>query len=200
VPAFLPSELPVRASTRHHWIVLLRPPSKVFAVAMLVLLLAAIAKPNPMTWFFLLLIVALGFLRWQTWRAERIILTGKRIIRVQGIPETTSSEASLRVERISGARLVETVPGKLLGYGTIELEAPGDHPDMRRLRRIAQPKAFYLQLRAVLFGEPYRPDPDDGVIDGEYVTEPLPYLPTDRYPPTDPYPPTDRKPFGRRRG
>jgi hypothetical protein len=181
VPAFLPSELPVRASTRHHWIVLLRPPSKVFAIAMLVLFLAAVAKPNPMAWFFFLLVVALGALRWQTWRAERIILTGKRIIRVQGIPETTSSEASLRVERISGARLVETVPGKLLGYGTIELEAPGDHPDVRRLRRIAAPKAFYLQLRGVLFGEPHQPDPDDGLSAGEYITEPLPYLPTDKH-------------------
>ncbi|MFN2560947.1 MAG: PH domain-containing protein [Jatrophihabitans sp.] len=194
MPAFLPSELPVRASTRHHWIVLLRPPSKVFAVAMLVLLLAAIAKPNPMTWFFLLLLVSLGFLRWQTWRAERIILTGKRIIRVQGVPETTSTEASLRVDRISGARLVETVPGKILGYGTIELEAPGDHPGVRRLRRIAQPKNFYLQLRGVLLGEPHRPDPDDGLIDGEYITEPLPYLPT------APYSRTDRNPFVRRRG
>jgi hypothetical protein len=188
VPAFLPSELPVRASTRHHWIVLVRPPSKIFAIAMLVFLLAAIAKPNPMAWFFALLAVSLAVLRWQTWRAERIILTGKRIIRVQGIPETTSSEASLRIERISGARLVETVPGKILGYGTIELEAPGDHPDVRRLRRIARPKEFYLQLRGVLFGEPYRPDPDDGLATGDYITEPLPYLPTDK----------DR--YGRRRG
>jgi predicted membrane metal-binding protein len=194
VPAFLPSELPVRASTRHHWIVLLRPPHKVLAIAMAVFLLAAIAKPNPVAWFFALLTVSLAYLRWQTWRAERIILTGKRIIRVQGIPETTSSEASLRVERISGARLVETVPGKLLGYGTIELEAPGDHPDVRRLRRIAEPKKFYLQLRGVLFGEPYQPDPDDGFPAGDYITEPLPQLPP------DPYGPDTRDRFGRRRG
>jgi hypothetical protein len=185
VPALLPSELPVRARTRHHWIVLLRPPHKVLAIALVVLLLAAIVEPDPMAWVFGLLAVGLGFLRWQTWQAEWVILTGKRIIRVQGVPETTSSEASLRVDRISGARLIETVPGKILGYGTIELEAPGDHPDVRRLKRIAEPKKFYLELRRVVFGEVHQPDPDDDPRD--YVTEPLPTLPPDR----------DR--FGRRR-
>ncbi len=179
MPALLPSELPVRARTRHHWIVLLRPPHKLLALALVVLLLATIAAPGSMAWLFVVVLLALGFLRWQTWRAEWVILTGKRIIRVQGVPETTSSEASLRVDRISGARLVETVPGKLLGYGTIELEAPGDHPGVRRLIRIADPRGFYLELRRVLFGEVQVPDPDDPPH--EYVTEPLPFLPRERF-------------------
>jgi hypothetical protein len=186
VPAFLPSELPVRARTRHHWIVLIRLPHKVLGIALIVLLLAAILDPNPMAWLFGIVILGLGFLRWQTWRAEWILLTGKRIIRLQGIPETTSSEASLRVDRISGARLVVTVPGKILGYGTIELEAPGDHPDVRRLKRIAAPDTFYLELRRIVFGEGTRVDPDDDPRG--YITEPLPPISADR----------DR--FGRRRG
>jgi hypothetical protein len=184
VPALLPSELPVRASTRHHWIVLLRPPHKLLTIGLIVFLIAAAFQPNPMAWLLGLFLILAGFVRVQTWHAERIILTGKRIIRVQGVPETTSSEASLRIDRVSGARLVQTVPGKLLGYGTIELEAPGDHPDVRRLSRIEKPKAFYLELRRIVFGEPGAPDPDDQPSD--YVTAPLPVLP-----------PRDR--FGRRR-
>jgi hypothetical protein len=186
VPAFLPSELPVRARTRHHWIVLLRPPHKLLALALVVLLIAAIIAPNPMALVFGLVVAGLLFVRWQTWEAERIILTGKRIIRVQGVPETTSSEASLRVDRISGARLVQTVPGKILGYGTVELEAPGEHPGVRRLKRIARPHVFYLQLRGVLFGEPRPRDPDDDPRD--FITQPLPPITSER----------DR--FGRRRG
>ena len=58
---------------------------------------------------------------------------------------------------MSGARLVQTVPGKLLGYGTIELEAPGDHPDVRRLVKIDNPNEFYLELRRIVFGEPTGP-------------------------------------------
>lgn len=172
MPALLPSELPVRARTRHHWIVLFRPPHKLLGLALVLLVVMAVVSPDPMVWPLLLVFGALAFLRWQTWQAEWVILTGKRIIRVQGVPETTSSEASLRIDRISGARMIQTVPGKILGYANIELEAPGDHPDVRRLKRIGHPHEFYLQLRRVVFGEPHAPDPNDEPQ--EYITEPLP--------------------------
>jgi len=166
-------ELPELARARHHWIVLLTPPSKWASIGLAILFAAAVFKPMPFAALFLISAVAGAALRWQTWRAELIILTSKRVIRVQGIPETTSSEASLRIDRVSGARLVQTVPGKLLNYGTIELEAPGDHPDVRHLVRIAEPLQFYNQLRAVIFGgDVSGPDPDDGRT--RYPTEPLP--------------------------
>ena len=166
------SELPEFARARHHWIVLLRAPSKWSAIALAALLAAAIFRPVPFVALFLVVAVAGAALRWQTWRAEVIILTRKRVVRVRGIPETTTTEASLRIDRVSGARLVQTVPGKILDYGTIELEAPGDHPDVRRLVRIAEPMPFYNQLRSVIFADQHRADPNDGV--GAYVTEPLP--------------------------
>jgi hypothetical protein len=177
VPALLPSELPVRARTRHHWVVMFRRPHLVLVVALLLLLIMTIVKPNPMAWLFGLVLGGFAFVRWQTWRAEWVILTSKRLIRVQGVPETTTSEASLRVDRISGARMIQTVPGKILGYATIDLEAPGDHPDVRRLARIANPHAFFMELRRVIFGEPSALDPDDDPHG--YVTEPLPILPPD---------------------
>lgn len=179
MPALLPSELPVRARTRHHWITLFRPPDKILGIALIVLLIAAYLDWNPMLWVLLVVLGGFGFLRWQTWNAEWVILTGKRIIRIQGVPETTSSEASLRLDRISGARLIQTVPGKILDYGTIDLEAPGDHPDVRHLKKIARPQDFYLELRRVVFGDPRGADPDDGFDDerDEYSTEPLPRLP-----------------------
>ncbi|HZC70296.1 MAG TPA: PH domain-containing protein [Jatrophihabitans sp.] len=186
MPALLPSELPVRARTRHHWIVLFRRPHRVLLIALLVLLLMALVAPDPMAWVLVVVIASIGFFRWHTWRAEWVVLSSLRIIRVQGVPETTSSEASLRLDRISGARVVQTVPGKILGYATIELEAPGEHPDVRRLRRIANPDTFYLELRRLIFADGHGPDPDEEPPH-EHITEPLPFLPTDR----------DR--FGRRR-
>lgn len=186
MPAFLPSELPERCRTRHHWVVLLRPPHKFFALALVVLLLAAILAENVVMWILLILIVGVtSVLRFMTWRAELIILTSKRVIRVQGIPETTTSETSLKIDRVSGARLIETVPGKILGYGSIELEAPGDHPGVRKLMKIHDANRFYLELRNLIFGESTRPDPNDDPR--EYHTEPLPVIVPDR----------DR--FGRRR-
>lgn len=151
---------------------MLRPPHVLLTVALLVLVLMAIVSPKPMAWVFGLSVATVVFVRWRTWRAEWVILTTKRIIRLQGVPETTSSEASLRLDRISGARVVQSVPGKILGYANIELEAPGEHPDVRRLKRIANPHGFYLELRAEVFGDERRPDPDDE--GSEYDTEPLP--------------------------
>lgn len=178
MPAFLASELPVRARTRHHWIVLFRAPHRFLGISLVVLMIAAVFAPNPMGWVLVLVLGLLAFLRWQTWRAEWVILTGKRIIRIQGVPETTTSEASLRIDRVSGARLIETVPGKILGYGTIELEAPGDHPDVRKLVKIADPGGFYLEVRRLVFGEPAGSDPEDD--DRGYLTEPLPRLDVER--------------------
>lgn len=185
MPALLPSELPVRCRTRHHWVVLFRAPHRVLAIALAVLLLAAIFDPNPMAWILGAVLLAFAFVRVQTWQAEWLILTGKRVVRVQGVPETTTSEASLRVDRVSGARLVQTVPGKILGYGTIELEAPGEHPGVRRLVKIDDPETFYLALRRLVFSDETHVDPDEDALG--YITEPLPTLPPDR----------DR--FGRRR-
>ncbi len=196
MPALLPSELPVRCEVRQHWIVLFTPPHKWWLVAFAVALVVAVVDPNPFGWILAIVVAVVAFFRWRTWRAERVILTGKRVIRLQGIPETTTTETSLRIDRVSGARIVETVPGKLLGYGTIELEAPGEHPGVRKLRRISEPNEFYLEIRSVIFGEP-RPsgtddfgDPDGPARSG-YDTTPLPRLPARRE-----YPRRDR--FGRR--
>ena len=174
MPALLPSELPVRARVRHHWLVLFRRPHVLLLVALLLLFLMAIVSPDRMAWLFGAVLAALAFVRWQTWHAEWVILTAKRIIRVRGVPETTSSEASLRLDRISGARMIQTVPGKIFGYATIELEAPGNHPDVRRLERVSRPHYFYLELRRALFNEPGAADPDDDPQG--YVTQPLPRL------------------------
>jgi hypothetical protein len=172
VPALMQWELPELARARHHWIVLLTPPSKWASLGLVVLFAAAVFRPVPFAVLFLVIAVAGAALRYQTWRAELIILTCKRVVRVRGIPETTSTEASLRIDRVSGARLIQTVPGKLLNYGSIELEAPGDHPDVRHLIRIAEPLRFYAQLRGVIFGDGLGPDPDDGPT--RNITEPLP--------------------------
>jgi hypothetical protein len=161
VPALLPSEFPVVARTRHHWIVMLRRPPNILLVAMLVLLVAAWLQPWPMAVAFALVFGAAAFLRWQAWQAETIVVTQRRIIRSRGVPESTTTESSLRLDRISGAVMEQTVPGKLFNYGTIELEAPGNHPDFRKLARIERPHEFYLQLRRVIFGDGLAPDPDD---------------------------------------
>ncbi|HEY8302300.1 MAG TPA: hypothetical protein VIG48_10400 [Jatrophihabitans sp.] len=174
MPPLMRSELPVVATTRHHPVVLFRLPGKWPAIALLALAVWALFAPA--MWLVVVALVVLALLfRWQTWNAERIILTRRRIIRVQGVPETTSSEAFLRVDRISGMRIVQTVPGKLLDYATIELEAPGNHPDVRHMAKIWHPHDFYRELRHLIFTE-RRPDPDEEGTTPQDATAPLPRL------------------------
>jgi hypothetical protein len=181
MPAFLPSELPILGRVRHHWIVLLRLPHPVLGIALLVLLVMAWAQPYPTVIVLALLLGGNLLLRWQTWRAESVILTRTRIIRVRGVPETTSSESSLRLSGISGLVLEQTVLGKLLDYGSIEIEAPGQHPDVRQLTKIARPHPFYLQIRRVIYGKEADFDPTNRPAD--FITAPLPRLPDPRRPP-----------------
>lgn len=171
----LPSELPILARARKHWIVMFAPPHKYVSIGLLLLFFSAVGQPDPMVLVFAVVIATIGFFRWQTWRAEVILLTRTRVIRVRGVPETTTSESSLRLDRISGAVLEQSVPGKLLNFGSIEIEAPGQHPDVRILKVIARPQRFYLQLRRVVFGEGIDLDPDDRPQD--FITAPLPRLP-----------------------
>jgi hypothetical protein len=174
MPALLPSELPVLARTRHHWVVLFHRPHPVLAIALGLLLLMGIVSPDPMLLFFLLALGGVAYFRIQSWRAEWVILTRRRIIRVRGIPETTKTESSLRIDRVSGAVLEQTVLGKIFNYGTIELEAPGSHPDVRTLKQISHPHPFFMQVRKVVFGVAADLDPDDSPHN--IITAPLPFL------------------------
>jgi hypothetical protein len=175
------SELPEVTRARHHPIVMLRPPGKWAALGFLLLLVWARFSSGIAIVVLLVLLTTL-FIRWQTWQAEQIILTRKRIIRVRGVPETTSSEAFLRVDRISGIRIVQSVPGKLLDYATIELEAPGNHPDVRRMVKVWHPHDFYRHLRHLAFTDDRAMlDPDDvGSVAAQFLppdaTQPLPRL------------------------
>jgi hypothetical protein len=177
MPPLMRSELPVVARTRHHWIVMFRLPKLWVGLCLVGLFIWALAAPA--MWVVLVAVVFGGaFLRWQTWNAEQIILTRRRIIRVRGVPETTSSEAFLRIDRVSGMRMVQTVPGKILDYATIELEAPGNHPDVRHMVKLWHPHAFYRELRHMTFAD-RAPDPDDVGTHGslpEDTTAPLPKL------------------------
>ena len=70
---------------------------------------------------------------------------------------------------------MQTVPGKLLDYGTIELEAPGDHPDVRRLVKIWHPHEFYRALRQLSSPSTAVRDPDDvgtPLADPEHIDRP----------------------------
>lgn len=174
MPRLLASELPVVAEVRHHPITMFRPVSKWAAIALVVLVLLALLWPWPWALLFTLVVGTLAFYRWREWEVERVIITQQRIIRTRGLPETTTTEASLRLDRVSGAVLEQSLFGRWFNYATIELEASGSHPDFRKLKTIERPLEFYSLLRQAIFVDG-PPDPDDEPR--HFNTAPIPRLP-----------------------
>ncbi|SHF83390.1 PH domain-containing protein [Jatrophihabitans endophyticus] len=180
MPELLESEKgrPQYEVRQHRIVLLIRKPRKHWVI--LLTALALLGYLFPATFAIPAVVVAalLGFMRYRLWAAERIVLTHKRIVHVYGVLETTREEASLRLDRISGLRIKETFWGRLWGYATIYLEAPGEHPGLKRLFRIARPHPFYVRLRSVVFGEPHAGDPDEGPTHhtSDQVTDELPDL------------------------
>ena len=78
-------------------------------------------------------------------------------------------EHMVRIDYVAGEGWSRS---RLQPYGTIELEAPGSHPDVRKLVKIERPNHFYLQLRWAVFGERDGSDPNDDPK--AFVTAPIP--------------------------
>jgi hypothetical protein len=78
-----------------------------------------------------LLIVALAWIGWTLigWYAEDYMVTNRRVLKVDGILRKRSADSSL--EKINDAILEQSVLGRVLGYGDLEIltaaEAPVDH-------------------------------------------------------------------------
>lgn len=156
MPASRPPDWPY--VIRHHWVVIFSSPGR-FGWVVLGLLLIFSIVAGWWGWVPLVLVLAALFgFRYQEWRAETIELDPRTIRHARGVAETTASHAFLRVDRIAGAVISQTVPGKLLGYGTLHLEAPGSHPDFRKLSKIERPEETFKLLESLML----RPRPGAG--------------------------------------
>ena len=191
---------------RKHWVVLFSRPSLgqwiLFGLLLAVAIFGGLAA-----WLPLLLVLGVFFaLRWQQWRAEFVSFDPLAVRHVKGVKETTVSNAFMRVDRISGVVMSQTVPGKVLGYGTIHLEAPGEHPGFRNLVNVERPAEVYRLVESLMFNPPPNADPgqtfaprntDPDDVGGRHSrTMPLPRVPDPDLSATMRYPdsPTERFP------
>jgi hypothetical protein len=158
---------------RHHWIVLLKPPGKWGWLGLAVLVVIGITG-HWLGWIPLILVLgAVAFFRTQEWRAEIVELDPLTIRHARGVKETSVSRALMRIDRVSGVVLSQTVPGKILGYGSLHLEAPGNHPGFRDIEKIQQPDETFQLLQSLMFRTSRDTDPDD-VGPDDQATAPLP--------------------------
>jgi hypothetical protein len=92
-------------------------------------------------WFAVLVWVA-----WQIgdWWYDRFILTNKRVMVVSGI--ITRNVAMMPLQRVTDMKYVQSALGRMLNYGTFELESAGQDQALRSIPHLPSPNELYLRI------------------------------------------------------
>jgi hypothetical protein len=120
------------------------------AIGLLILAFAALVLLRPEWWILGFVGVALavvplyllirGFLEWQN---ERYIITNRRVMEIKGIVNKLVRDSAL--EKVNDVELRQSVVGRLLGYGTVQI-ITGSDIGVNTLRRIANPVRFKREM------------------------------------------------------
>jgi hypothetical protein len=125
--------------TRQHWLATIvdgRTPWAIFVASLLLIALSLSMEAGTLRsligylclGLFLLALGWLGIVYWK-WYVEDYMVTNRRVLKVDGILRKRSADSSL--EKINDAILEQSVMGRLLGYGDLEImtaaETPVDH-------------------------------------------------------------------------
>jgi uncharacterized membrane protein YdbT with pleckstrin-like domain len=140
---------------RRHVAVLLRP----FAVTVVAIVVASaigsLASPqrgdNALD--MLLGWVAIGFavrLLWKAlgWWWDRIVVTDQRMFEVSGI--LTRKVSSMPLAKLTDLTYRRSVPGRLLGYGDLVVETPGQEQALTHIDFLPRPDEFYRALTSMV--------------------------------------------------
>jgi uncharacterized membrane protein YdbT with pleckstrin-like domain len=134
--------------TRRHWVVLMRWVGSALVLAVLGLVMASLfglggfvgAGVGALVGLGLVTIAVLvslpGILRWAS---EVYLVTDRRVVRVSGVLQKQALDSGLA--KVNDVRLEQTVAGRLLGYGTLEIITASES-GINRLEYLPHPMAF----------------------------------------------------------
>jgi len=139
-----------RGEWRRHWIHLAKR-LMIGLVATFVLgyLSGYFAKENVTSGLTLLVIIWIGVMSWVLWDVaewyyDRFILTNKRVMLIEGI--LARKVAMMPLLRVTDMKYTQSPLGRLLGYGTFELESAGQEQALRVVTNLPNPTELYLQV------------------------------------------------------
>jgi membrane protein YdbS with pleckstrin-like domain len=139
-----------RGEWRRHWIHLVkRLTLGVVATFVLGYLSGYFAKQNitsGLTILVLIWIVVMGWVLWDVaeWYYDRFILTNKRVMLIEGI--ISRRVAMMPLQRVTDMKYTQSALGRVLGYGTFELESAGQEQALRNVPNLPNPTDLYLQV------------------------------------------------------
>jgi len=104
------------------------------------------AAPEIVTFLALGWFAVLVWAGWQIadWWYDRFILTNKRVMVVSGI--ITRNVAMMPLQRVTDMKYVQSPLGRMLNYGTFELESAGQDQALRSIPHLPSPNELYLRI------------------------------------------------------
>jgi uncharacterized membrane protein YdbT with pleckstrin-like domain len=83
------------------------------------------------------------------WVNDHFVITDKRIFELSGV--LTRNVASLPLGKLTDLTYRRTVPGRLLGYGTLIVETAGQDQALSRIEYLPEPDRVYRTISTLVF-------------------------------------------------
>jgi membrane protein YdbS with pleckstrin-like domain len=139
-----------RGEWKHHWVQLV----KEFGIGLGATLLMGyltgfLAKHNQRAMLTVVLLLWAAVMVWVIWRVadwyfDRFILTNKRVMVVKGL--ITRNVGMMPLLRVTDMKYVQSPMGRILNYGTFELESAGQDQALSKIKNLPNPNELYLRI------------------------------------------------------
>ncbi len=99
----------------------------------------------------LLVLVATLYIGWEvwSWRMSRYLISDKRALLIEGIVSRRVS--TIPLSKVTETKYSRTVPGRILGYGVLLLDTPGEKPGLDTLYWLPNPDWVYRLVMSLVF-------------------------------------------------
>ena len=132
---------------RHHWIFPIAEMIKWILAAVVILVVIILLKSwqpgwSWVNWLFIAFLVPAFRIAWGfiSWRMNVYARTNRRVVEVTGVVNKTVSDSSL--EKLTDVVLRQSLFGRILGYGDIEVLTAAAGAGINNLKQIRKPMAF----------------------------------------------------------
>jgi uncharacterized membrane protein YdbT with pleckstrin-like domain len=126
------------------------------ALVLAALILIDVYAPETMiidnlTWYAGLVVVFRLTVLVALWWVERIVITDKRVMLSQGI--LTHNVGMMPLGKVTDLTFQRTLPGRILGYGTMVIESAGQIQALNQIDYMPRPEEIYEAIAELIFGD-----------------------------------------------
>ena len=116
-----------------------------------------------------------GVLGWKTWAwwVARYVITDERVLLIEGV--LARRVRAVPLSKVTHTDFRRSLPGRILGYGTLSLDSPGSYNGLRELTSIPKPDELYRLIMSLVSGSGSRSG-QSSVADPGVDTGPMPRL------------------------